>query len=209
VSVFEYVNKPKFIMTKSVICLVFILFFTITVCATNLGSNPALSYDLAALPSDQKKSICDKNIAFCTNTCVRGLLKNTCDPQTMSFECQCVGDLPVSKMYFPINAQQCVGETQDCRNSCFFEFTSDTDKVTTCSNTCDAEFSCGTKQSKQSKQFYVEKKEEKTTTSPVSTSQREVETGAPVSTSHGHDLSSYIPFLLILLVSPLCHVFLM
>lgn len=182
------------------ICLV--TFFTFNVGAT--------SFNLAALPYDQKKSICDKNLAFCERTCSQGVLVNSCDSENMSFECDCVGNLPVSHLYFPINAQQCVGETQDCRNACFFEFTSNTDKVATCSNTCDAEMACGTAKSTQKKQFFVNSNSTSSSTSePTSTKFSSTSSQTPLSTTfvkgevngvsnEGHALSSYLPFLLIL-----------
>ena len=104
----------------------------------------AAGYDISSLPVDQKQTICDKHIAFCTNTCNGNTLRNSCNASTMVFDCACsAGPLPVSLHYFPIQAQQCVGETQDCRDMCVANDPTGKD-VVACSARCDKTFACGT-----------------------------------------------------------------
>lgn len=113
----------------------------------------AAGSSLANLPADQKTSICAKSVAFCLNTCLQKVAVNTCDPISMSWDCQCADlPLPVSVHYFPIQAQQCVMETQDCRNEC--AVTGKTgQEIDTCSNLCDQKFVCGTPDAKETVNF--------------------------------------------------------
>jgi hypothetical protein len=113
----------------------------------------ASSYDISALSSAEKQVICVKNLAFCTNTCNNQTAANTCDASTMQFTCACsTGPLPVSLHYFPIQAQQCVGEDQDCRNACVANDPTGAN-VINCSNECDIHFNCGTPSAGETKNF--------------------------------------------------------
>lgn len=99
--------------------------------------------DISSLPADQKATICTKNTAFCVNVCLQKTLVNTCDSNSLVWDCQCQDNaLPVSKHYFPIQAQQCVFETQQCRNACVTTGGA-VQAIETCSNLCDQQFNCG------------------------------------------------------------------
>lgn len=100
-------------------------------------------YNLALLPLADRESICNKNTAFCLNACLQKTSSNLCAVDTMQFSCVCQdGKLPVDVHYFPIQAQQCVGENQDCRNECATRKTRN--EIDACSNLCDQHFVCGT-----------------------------------------------------------------
>lgn len=141
------------------------------------------TYDLSALPLDQKTSICTKNTAFCLNTCLQQVQVNTCDPITMQFQCSCSsGPLPVDIHYFPIQAQQCVGETQDCRNGCAISAGSNSGQLQTCSNNCDVYFACGTAAAKEKMIFYPSNSAT-TATVPSATVSNVLSTTTPLHTS--------------------------
>jgi hypothetical protein len=115
-----------------------------------MGQQP---YDLAALPINERQMICGKNIAFCLNACNQLVSENTCSMHTMAFTCTCTnGQSPVDIHYFPIQAQQCIGENQDCRNACSSSFPI-SDNVSVCSNLCDQKFVCGTPNAAEEKIF--------------------------------------------------------
>ena len=111
-------------------------------------------YSVGKLPLDQRQSICTKTTAFCLNACLQKTSSNTCDVETMAFSCLCEdGKSPVDVHYFPIQAQQCVGENQDCRNSCASQGLIG-QALDTCSNLCDQQFVCGTPNAQEQLDFY-------------------------------------------------------
>jgi hypothetical protein len=116
----------------------------------------AANYDLANLPIEDRKSICTKNTAFCLNACLQKISTNICVIDTLQFSCVCQdGTFPVDLHYFPIQAQQCVGENQDCRNECATSGKIG-NELDTCSNLCDQKFVCGTPNAMEKKNFQVQ-----------------------------------------------------
>ncbi len=111
--------------------------------------------NLVDLPLDQKQTICVKSTSFCLNTCNQLVKENTCDAATLQFSCVCSnGPLPVSIHFFPIQAQQCVYETQQCRDDCAVLHGANVDNMVMCSNLCDQHFNCGTPTAKETKNYF-------------------------------------------------------
>ena len=110
-------------------------------------------YDIRGLPGDTRNALCNKNTAFCLNACLQKVATNTCSPSTMVWSCQCAsGAPPVSNSFFPIQAQQCIGENGECRAACV-KTGGGQQAVSTCSYNCDQKFVCGTAKSGETKNF--------------------------------------------------------
>ena len=113
-------------------------------------------YDLRNLPFVQRSQICSNNVAFCLNACQHKITSNTCDANTMIWVCQCDGmAVPVSKHYFPLQATQCIGENQDCRDNCFTSGNTG-QALDSCGNICDQQFVCGTPNATEKIDFSAE-----------------------------------------------------
>ncbi len=116
-------------------------------------------YDVRRLPEATRRSLCGKNTAFCLNACLQKTSANTCDVNTMLWECVCDGSkVPVSPHYFPLQAQQCIGENGDCRNACVIDGSASgqsSAEINACAYACDQKFVCGTATAGESKNFTV------------------------------------------------------
>ncbi|KAJ3324577.1 hypothetical protein HDV06_006481 [Boothiomyces sp. JEL0866] len=103
-----------------------------------------------------KQGICAEQLSYCSVSCFTSVSVNTCDPNTMLFQCQCnpsngaVVDpntgLPLPKGVFPtlnfhampVQFYECQAEDLNCVNGCV-----GSSDIATCSANCHSKYSCG------------------------------------------------------------------
>ncbi|KAJ3271867.1 hypothetical protein HDV01_006152 [Terramyces sp. JEL0728] len=124
----------------------------LTLLAAVNAINPLPQQDMVT-----KQGICALQLSYCSVSCFTSVLANSCDPNTMFFQCQCnpsngaVVDpktgLPLPKGVaptlnfhaMPVQFYECQAEDLNCVNACV-----GSQNIATCSANCHAKYSCGT-----------------------------------------------------------------
>ncbi|KAJ3312842.1 hypothetical protein HDV04_002652 [Boothiomyces sp. JEL0838] len=103
-----------------------------------------------------KQGICAEQLSYCSVSCFTSVTVNTCDPNTMFFQCQCNpsngaavdpntglplprGVSPTLNFHaMPVQFYECQAEDLNCVNGCV-----GSSDIATCSANCHSKFSCG------------------------------------------------------------------
>ena len=104
----------------------------------------------------QKQQYCDSNKYTCSVNCAGNPKVNTCDPNTLGWNCLCSnGKFPSQQppSQYPIEQIQCAAEIESCVAICVRDLNPSRDF---CSAKCKNEKKCGTMQTTQTKKFRVE-----------------------------------------------------
>jgi hypothetical protein len=118
---------------------------------------------------EQRVQYCRENSYECAVHCPSAPPAiNSCDPETMKWDCQCAGFTApkVSYSQFKISYYQCNGELDECVEDCLKAITPDRN---TCSAKCKDDKKCGTASARQSETFRVDNRP-KSPSSPSQTS---------------------------------------
>ncbi|KAJ3080018.1 hypothetical protein HK102_003369 [Quaeritorhiza haematococci] len=124
--------------------------------ATLLQRANSSCFKLTTEPAANLDNYCRLNRAYCDNACRYRTKINTCNPNTMVWECVCDGTdpFPAHNFHtFPVQVHQCKGEQRLCLFKCTSKPNVTQSEIETCAAGCWSTFKCGEKDAKYARSY--------------------------------------------------------